>query len=148
MFYRKLNDPECSSAGFTEKHVISFAAGDFTAAALTQTYNLGPALAAGEIIDKAAFKIVTPVSGGAIATATLQVGFTGTTNGFVTATTCFTGAGSPVAGDGASLANTGGKAFTAASQAVAVLTTTTGNVSVATAGEIHIYLRRYNTADI
>jgi hypothetical protein len=148
MYYRKLNDPEVSSSGFTEKHVISFAAGDFSAAALTQTYNLGPALAAGEVIDKAAFKVVTAVSGGAIATATLQVGFTGTTNGFVTATNCFTGASSPVAGDGASLDKTGGKAFTSASQAVAVLTTTTGNVSVATAGEIHIYLRRYNTADV
>ena len=148
MLYRKLNDPEAVAAGFTEKHVITFAAGDFSAAALTQTYNLGPALAIGEIIDKAAFKVVTAVAGGAIATATLQVGFTGTTNGFITATNCFTGASTPVAGDGASLDKTGGKAFSAASQAVAVLTTTTGNVSVATAGEIHIYLRRYDTGAI
>lgn len=134
---------EMARIGFTHKAIISYALGDFSAAALTQTYNLGPTVPANAIVDNCAVKLVTVVAGGAIASATIQVGYTGTTNGFIAATSVFTGAtAGAIAAAGADLASTPGKGFTAATQLVAVLTTTTGNVSAATGGEFHIYWRQ------
>ena len=138
-----LSAEEAARTGFTHKAIISFTPdagfplGDFTAAALTQTYTLA-ALIAGHLVGPVAYKCPTFVAGGAIASATLQVGFTGTTNGFIAATSVFAGGTAFVSGGGASLAGSP-KAFVAASALVAVLTTTTANVVAATAGEIHVY---------
>lgn len=146
----ELGIEEMARSHFTHKAIISFAQGDFSAAALTQTYNLGPAVPVGLIVDNAAVKVVTPVSGGTIATATIQVGYTGTTNGFITATSCFTGvtANTPITAGGADFNQSNGKAFSAASQLVAVLTTTVGNVNAATAGELHIYWAQHDMTKI
>lgn len=134
---------EFARTGFTHKAIISYAQGDFSAAALTQTYNLGPTVPVNCIVDNAALKIVAFVAGGAIASATLSVGYTGTVTGFLTAINVFTGGSlGALTTAGADLASTPGKGFTAATQLVAVLTTTTGNVNVATAGEVHIYWRQ------
>lgn len=143
----ELGIEEMARTHFTHKAIISYANGDFTAAATTQTYNLGPAIAAGEVVDNAAFRIVTAVSGGAISAATLQVGYTGTTNGLITATSCFTGTAGAISAGGAGLNQANGVAFAAASQLVAVLTTTTANVSVATAGELHVFWARKQLAN-
>lgn len=140
-----LSNEEAARTGFTHKAILSsvpdavFTTGDFTAAALTQTYTL-MTLFAGHIISEAAYKVITFLSGGAVATATLQVGFTGTTNGFIPATSVFTAGTAFACGGGASFAGSG-KAFTAASALVALLTTTVANVSALTAGEVHVYWR-------
>jgi hypothetical protein len=140
----QLSNEEAARHNYTHKAILSVAPdgtayplGDFTAAATTQTYTL-MTLFAGHVVTAAAYKVVTFVLGGAISAVTLQVGFTGTTNGFIAATSVFTGGTAFVGGGGASFAGSG-RTFTAASALVAVLTTTTANVSVVTAGEIHIY---------
>jgi hypothetical protein len=134
---------EFARTGFTHKAVLSFAQGDFSAAAVTQTYNLGAPVPSGTIVDNAALKLVTPVAGGTIATATVQVGYTGTTNGFIAAANVFTGATpGAITTPGADLASTSGKGFTAATQLVVVVTSTVGNVAAATAGEVHVYWRQ------
>lgn len=144
----ELGIEEMARTGFTHKAIIQAAVqigqttGDFTAAATTQTYNLGPVVPLGAIVDNCAVKVVTALSGGAVSAATIQVGYTGTTNGFIAATTVFTGATTPIVAAGADLASTPGKGFTAATQLVAVLTTTTANVNALTAGELHIYWRQ------
>lgn len=143
----ELGVEEIARYGFTHKAVISFAEGDFTAAALTQTYNVGPAIGVNDVVDNAALRVVTAFAGGAVATATLSFGFTGTVAGFIAATNVFTGAVlGTTAGAGASLANAPGASFAAASQLVAVLTTTVANVNALTAGEAHIYFRRKRTS--
>lgn len=145
----ELGIEEMARTGFTHKAVINFAQGDFSAVALTQTYNLGPVLPIGTIVDNAAMRIVTVIAGGAIASATLSMGYTGTVTGFSAANNVWTGATvGPIAAAGADLASTPGKAFNAATQMVAVLTTTTGNVSVATGGEVHLYWRQKDTTKI
>lgn len=141
MKFNELSFQEKAKSGFTHKVIISYAQGDFTAAATTQTYTLKSACPIGTIIQGAAYKAPTLVLGGAISAVTLQVGKTGTTNGYITATSVFTGGTAYKAGDGALFNQAGGDALVAATDLVAVITTTTANVSVATAGEIHIFLK-------
>ena len=111
-----LSNEEADLSGFTHKAIISSTpdaantSGDFTAAATTQTYTLAT-LFAGHLIAAAAYKVVTFLSGGAVSAATLQVGFTGTTNGFITATSVFTAGTAFVSGGGASFAGSA-KVFT------------------------------------
>ena len=140
----QLSNEETLRTGFTHKAIISsvpetaFPAGDFTAAATTQTYTL-MTLFSGHIVRNAAYKAVTFLSGGAISAATLAIGFTGTVAGYAAATNVFTGGTPFLAGAGASLANAPGHSLVAASAILATLTTTTANVVALTAGEVHIY---------
>ena len=59
----ELGVEEMARTGFTHKAVISYANGDFSAAALTQTYNLGAVVPIGTIVDNAACRLVTAVAG-------------------------------------------------------------------------------------
>jgi hypothetical protein len=144
MKFYELTENEASKTGFTHKAVIAYNAdatkNDFTAAATTQTYTLCTA-PVGTIVQGAAWKVVTVILGGAISAAVAVVGKTGTTNAYITSTSVFTGAGTVKAGDGASFNQAGGDGLSTAIDLVAVLTTTTANVSVATQGEVHIYLK-------
>lgn len=144
-----LNEQEKAATGFTHKAIIAYnpvaALNDFTTAGLTQTYTLAT-LPVGSYIGNAALKLVTPISGGTIATAVALVGKTGTTNAYCTSSDVFTG--STVlykAGDGASFNQAGGEIFIAASALIVTVTTSVGNVSAATAGELHVY---YNLVDM
>lgn len=139
MTIQELGQPEMARTGFTHKAVISYALGDFTAASTTQTYTLAT-LASGHRIVDAALRMVTPISGGAISAAVALVGKTGTTNAYCTSTNVFTGSVLYYkAGDGASFNQSGGEIHIAASALILTVTTTTANVSVATAGELHVY---------
>jgi len=134
-----LTNEETIKTGFTHKAVISYAQSDFSAATTTQTYTLAP-ITAGMKIGNAGLRLVTVVAGGAIASAAVTVGKTGTTNAYVTSTDVFTGSTVVFqAGNGASFNQAGGDGFASSSSLVAVITTTTGNVSAATGGEFHIY---------
>lgn len=141
----KLSDAEAAFSGFTHKVNISFANGDFTAAALTQTYT-PLTTTAGQRIKDAAIRLITPVAGGAIATASATFGKTGTANQYITATDVFTASAIVTkAGDGAGFNQGPGEGFAAAVALIIVLTTTTGNVVAATAGEFNVY---FSLADI
>lgn len=136
----RLSAEETRQTGFTHKWIISFADGDFTAAAVTQTYNLMDPLPAGHVVKDFALRRITLLSGGAVATATVQAGKTGTVNAYLTASDVFTGSAIVVkGGDGASFNQAGGDGISAASALVAVVTTTTANVAALTAGEFHLF---------
>jgi hypothetical protein len=134
-----LSEAESSFYGFTHRANISFAGGDFTAAATTQTYTL-MTLAAGMLVKKAALRLITALSGGAVSACVALVGKTGTTNAYVTSTNVFTGSTIITkAGDGASFNQACGEAFDAASALIVTITTTGANVNALTAGEINVF---------
>lgn len=134
----ELSEQEIARNGYTHKAVISYANGDFTAAATTQTYTLFSAPAA-TVVSDFAYRAVTLLSGGAVSACTLQAGKTGTTNGYITATSVFTAGTTAKAGDGTLFNQAAGDGLAAAIDIVAVITTTTANVVALTAGEIHIF---------
>ncbi len=136
----ELSEQEMARNGYTHKAIISYAQGDFTAAATTQTYTLYSA-PAGTIVADFSYRTPTLLSGGAVSACTLQAGKTGTTNGYITATSVFTGGTTVKAGDGALFNQAGGDGLAAAIDLVAVITTTTANVVALTAGEIHIFFK-------
>ncbi len=143
-----LSAAEQAATGFTHRANISFANGDFTAAATTQTYTLAT-LQSGHLIDKLAHRLVTALSGGAVSAASITAGKTGTVNAYLTATDVFTGSAvGSKAGDGASFNQAAGDAFSGASALVVVLTTTTANVNALTAGEFNILFRLIDLAKL
>lgn len=136
-----LSENEKAATGFTHKAIISYAQGDFSAAATTQTYTLS-AIAVGQWIGNAMLKLVTPLSGGSVSAAVALVGKTGTTNAYCTSSDVFTGSSVLYkAGDGASFNQAGGEVFVATSNLLLTVTTTTANVSTLTAGELHVYYK-------
>lgn len=148
MTIQELGQPEMARTGFTHKAVISYALGDFTAAALTQTYTLAT-LAALDRIGDAALRMVTALSGGAVATATAEVGKTGTTNQYCTATNVFTGSAVfGKAGDGAGFNQAGGEVHIVASALIVTVTTTVANVAALTAGELHVYFKLHRLSNL
>lgn len=139
MKIQELSAVEMARTGFTHRANISYANGDFTAAATTQTYTLAT-LAAGHIVQNFAHRLITALSGGSVSAAVVLGGKTGTTNAYLTSTDVFTGSTVLAkAGDGASFNQAGGEAFVGASALILTLTTTTANVSTLTAGEIVVY---------
>ena len=144
MKIQELGIHEIARTGFTHKAIISFANGDFTAAALTQNYDFAT-LAAGLMVTAMASRLVTALSGGAVATAVFVAGDTGTTNGYLTSTNVFTGSTVPnKAGDGALLNQAGGKAYVGADTLRLTITTSVANVVALTAGEIHVYFTLFD----
>lgn len=136
----ELSEPEIARNGYTHKAVISYAQGDFTAAATTQTYTL-LTTALQSVVKDFAYRTVTLLSGGSVSACTLQAGKTGTTNGYITATSVFTGGTTIKGGDGALFNQAGGDGIAAATAIVAVITTTSDNVVNLTAGEIHLFFK-------
>jgi len=99
--------------------------------------------AAGDIIKDAARKNVTDLTVPGAGSAAFILGDGDDDDGYLVTASSLTG-GTPISyqtGTGALLANAGGKVFTAAGALILKLTTTTVNVSVATAGEIHVYFK-------
>lgn len=148
MKLQELGMHEMARSGFTHKAIISAEQGDFTAAALSQVFNLA-ALVAGWIVGKASLRLVTPLAGGAIATATASVGDVNSAGGFITTSDIFTGSTVPIKnGDGAYLAQAGGKAYIGAETLQVAVVVTGGNVNTATEGEIHVYFSLFKLADL
>ena len=142
MLITRLSNEEVLASGFTHKAVLSFAQGDFSAAATTQSFALF-APAASQIIDRAARRNAANLVS---ATATALVGILGDDDdddGFLTSKSLLTGA-TPIvaqAGDGALLNQACGKVYNAAGALTFKLTSTTDNINTVTAGEIHVFFR-------
>lgn len=135
----QLSQGERASSGFTHKANISYANGDFSEAATTQTYTLA-SLAVGDLVRNCALRKVTDLSGGSVSAAVALVGKTGTTNAYCTSSNVFTSSTVHYkAGDGASFNQAGGEVHIATSALIVTITTTTANVSTLTAGEIDVY---------
>ncbi len=138
-----LSNEERAASGFTHKAILSFAQGDFSAAAVSQSYTLDT-LAVGQIIQGAARKDVTDIVAAGASAGVAVLGDGGTANLFLTSKSVF-GANTPIpyqAGDGAGLNQAGGTVYTTASTLILALTLTGANVSTITAGEIHIYWKK------
>jgi len=134
-----LTNEEAAKTGFTHKAIISYANGDFTAAATTQSWTLFTT-AAGHIIKDAARKIVTNLAITGATTGGFILGDGDDDDGYLTSASALGGA-TPIAyqtGAGALLANTGGKVFTSAGSLILKLTTDATSAAT-TAGEIHVY---------
>lgn len=150
-----LGNTERLQTGFTHKVRVTFA--DLTAAAVTQTLNIFPlttgAMTALMSVARTAVKLITPFTGGAIATGTVDVGDAQTVGRYIAAanTDIFT----------ALATNTKPHVFTTNAyiyspanvtntQAAVQLkvTTTVGNVNAATAGELDVYLHIVDFADL
>lgn len=137
-----LSNEERARTGFTHKAILSYAAGDFSAAATTQSWTLFTT-AAGDIIKDAARKNVTSLTVTGASAAAFILGDGDDDDGYLVTGSSLTGA-SPVAyqtGTGALLATAGGKVFVAAGALILKLTTTDANVAATTAGEIHVYFK-------
>lgn len=137
----KLTTEESARTGFTHKAIISYAQGDFTAAATTQSWTLFTT-AAGDIIKDAARKNVTNLAITGATTGGFILGDGDDDNGYLVTASSLAGA-TPIAyqtGDGALLALTGGKVFTAAGALILKLTTDATSAAT-TAGEIHVYFK-------
>jgi hypothetical protein len=138
-----LSNDEAARSGFTHKAILSYAQGDFSAAAVSQTYALH-AIPAGSVLQNIARRLVTNLSGGAASAVTSQVGDGSTANLYLTAQSVLSGA-TPIAGqaaDGAGFNQAGGAAINSATTLTATLTATGANISTLTAGEIHYYWKQ------
>lgn len=123
------------------KAIISFANGDFTAAATTQSFTLFT-LAANMIITDVWRRNVTNLAITASTTGALIVGDDDDDDGFLVSKSVLTGA-TPIdtqTFDGAYGNQSGGKAYTAAKSLIAKFTTD-ATMAVTTAGEVHIFFR-------
>ena len=150
--------------GFTHKIIITNT--DLTAAAGSQTFTIFPdgsadgynqntgvafqdttlnQLPAGFTVEKTQMRLVTPFTGGSISAATLTLGDKANNSRYMasSATDLFTAAGTNTKDNVASATT---YAFTSTDVAnsnaalVAVIATTGGNVSTATAGQLEIYI--------
>lgn len=136
----RLTTEEAAKSGFTHKAIISYAGGDFTAAATTQSYTLA-VLAIGEVVRNAARRTVTQLAGGTVSACVAVLGDSGTANLYLTSKSVLAGA-TPIdyqAGDGAGFNQAGGTVYTTADTLVFKLTSTTDNIVSLTTGEIHVF---------
>lgn len=142
----KLKAEETRESGFTHKAIITFA--DFAGvAAVTKVHTLISGLVAGFLVRAAAFRLVHGFVGTDVTALTLQVGWNGATsdddNGLIEAVELATAGTEILAGDGTGAAfatKRTGFAPLEAATIEALFTATGANVSVLTAGEVHIYL--------
>ena len=133
-----------AALGFTHKVVIKATADatttDLTAAATTQTLNVLPAsggnFAAGHVVLRTGYRLVTAFSGGAASALTVQVGDSAAANTFITAQSVW-GAATPIN----HVVSQTGKAYNAADNIRVLITATGANVSTITAGELHLYVQ-------
>lgn len=147
MQIQQLSIEEQARYGATHKAVISFALGDFTAAATTQSYTLA-SVVAGHKINDAFVRVPTLLSGGAVSAATITFGDGSAAAGFITSTNVFTGGVQNKAGDGTLFNQAAGKMYTGADSLIVALTTTTANVVALTAGEINVYFSLAQTTNL
>jgi hypothetical protein len=116
---------------------------DFQAAALTSDLDVVfPGLL---VVERVYFGLITAFAGGAVASATLMAGTTGTPNTYVAATNVFTGAtvlGNVTVGAGAGLGlPLSGVATPTASGTIRFrVTTTTANAAALTAGAVDVFV--------
>jgi hypothetical protein len=123
------------------KAVISFANGDFTAAATTQSFTLFSFLA-NHVLDGIWRRNVTNLAITGSTSGTLIVGDDDDDDGFLVSKSVLDGA-TPIdtqTFDGAYGNQAGGKAYTAAKSLIAKFTTD-ATMAVTTAGEVHIFYR-------
>lgn len=123
------------------KAIISFANGDFTAAATTQSFTL-MALAANMIVTDVWRRNVTNLAITAATTGALIVGDDDDDDGYLV-TKSILGGATPIDTqtlDGAYGNQSGGKAYTAAKSLIAKFSTD-ATMAVTTAGEVHIFFR-------
>jgi hypothetical protein len=147
MKIQQLDTLEMAKYGATHKAVISFADGDFTAAATSQSYTIA-ALGARDKIANVFTRVPTFLSGGAVSAAAIVVGDDDDADGFVTTSSVFTAGVNGRAGDGAYFNQAGGRVYTGAKSLIVALTTTTANVSTLTAGEIHVFFSLSNIGNV
>jgi hypothetical protein len=148
-----LNAEERAQTDFTHKVNIKYT--DLTAGGLTQTLNILPtgtgAFAAGFSIWKAALKLITPFTGGTIATATVTIGDAGTPARYLAAADVKTAVATNTK---AYIVSATAYAYTPADIAnpttnvQALFTATSGNLNTATAGECEIYLEARDIAEL
>jgi hypothetical protein len=139
MKIQALDTLEKAQYNATHKIVLSYADGDFSAAATTQSYTLA-SLVALDKVGNAFTRVPTFLSGGSVSAATVVLGDDDDADGFVTSSSVFTGGVNGKAGDGAYFNQAGGKVYNGAKSLLLLLTTTTANVSALTAGEIHVFV--------
>ena len=146
MVISKLSAEETRESGFTHKAAITYA--DFASvAATTKVHVVLSGLVAGFLVRNAAFLLVSGFVGASVTNLTLQLGWNGTTsdddNGLIEAVELATAGTEILAGDatGAAFATKRTGFAPQESAAIEALFTATGaNLSVLTAGEVHIYL--------
>jgi hypothetical protein len=145
MHINKLSAEETRESGFTHKIEITHA--DLTAAAVTETLTVLSGLTLGWLVRGAAFRLVEGFVGTDVTSLKLDVGWNGATtddpDGLLDNYEIATAGTEILAGDG------NGAAFATlrtgfcpleATSIEALFTATGANVSVLTAGEVHIYL--------
>lgn len=129
------------------KQVINYT--DLAAAALTANFNLSQTVPDASYIVDCVFQLNTEFSGGAVASATIQIGDTGVSNRYIPATNVFTGAGTGykatnVTDRGAGLYDAVTRSlrhpvFTGVRTLRVTLTTTGANTNALTAGQITVW---------
>jgi hypothetical protein len=142
----KLSAEESRETGFTHKAVITH--NDLTAAATTETVSLVTGLGVGHLIKEAAFRLVSGFVGASVTNLTMEVGYdlaagSDDPNGIIEAVELGTAGTEILAGDatGAIFATKRtGFAPQEGCTITALFTATGANVSVLTAGEVHVYL--------
>jgi hypothetical protein len=155
-----LNEEERKYMRFTHKVTLKYSSvtanNDFTAAALTQTYTIFPtsgALTAKLAVLRAAVVLITPITGGAIATTVIDVGDGGSVGRHIANanTDLFTALATntkPYVISQTGYIYSDKNISDGNSVLQAKITTTTGNVVAATAGEVDIYLDIADLADL
>ena len=146
MTIKKLSSEETREGGFT--HRIAIDHDDLTAAATTQTLTLLSGLGVGSLIKEAAFRLVSGFVGASVTNLTMEVGYdlaagTDDPNGIIESVELATAGTEILAGDatGAIFATKRtGFAPQEGCTITALFTATGANVSVLTAGEVHVYL--------
>jgi hypothetical protein len=142
----KLSAEETREYGFTHKVILTYP--DLSAAATTKTVNLLTGLVAGHLITGAAFRLVSGFVGASVTNLTMEVGYdlaagTDDPNGIIEAVELATAGTEILAGDATGAifaAKRTGFAPQEACTITALFTATGANLSVLTAGEVHVYL--------
>ena len=142
----KLSAEETRESGFTHKAAITFA--DFASvAATTKVHVIFSGLVAGFLVRNAAFRLVSGFVGASVTNLTLQLGWNGASsdddNGLIEAVELATAGTEILAGDATGAAFATKRTGFAPQEAAAIealFTATGANLSVLTAGEVHIYL--------
>ena len=135
---RPLASDESSSRGYT--HTAQICANDLTASATTQTLILN-GLKIGDVIAKVATRVKTPFTGGGLTTMTMSVGNTGSATAYTSAQNVFT------SGTVELYMVTAIQALTATTN-LTVLFTGSGNVVLATVGEIEIFVQLIRASEL
>jgi len=145
----KLSAEETRESGFTHKAIITFA--DFSAAAVTQVFTLISGLVAGFLVKEAAFRLVSGFVGADVTALKLDVGWNGASvddpDGLLDNYELATAGTEILSGDGNGAAFATLRTGFAPQEAAtleATFTATGANVSVLTAGEVHIFLSVVN----